>query len=446
MSLVAHSQVSEAILLGNWSDSTLVGSSAYNNTYNEVWGLTNNGMEYAVIGSTFGTHILDISDPTNPRVVVEVKGGSSGAEIIHRDYHDYNGYLFAVADEGSNSTLQIMDFSYLPDSVHIVYDSKQYLRTTHNIFIDTSTAIMYACISRGDQAPWTALRLFDISDPGNPSVLANYDEFDGYRISQVHDMYIRDHIAFLNCGPSGFVMADFSDPLAPVTLAILETDDYPQSGYNHSGWLSDDGNIYYMADENWGADIKVMDVSQLPEITVIDTIDAESDSPYSIPHNQIVHNGFLFGSHYYDGLQVWDIRDPYNITRVLHYPTSNITPRASYEGAWGVYPFLPSGVVLVSDMQNGLFILGIPLDLVGTDEPDTFTSNIDLVPNPSDGRFRILNEGDQIERIFLWNAKGEFVRELQYQDMYNLDLENGVYYVQIIDGHQLLTKKLLIAK
>ena len=34
---------------------------------------------------------------------------------------DYNGYLYAVCDENASS-LQIMDLSYLPDSVHLVYD------------------------------------------------------------------------------------------------------------------------------------------------------------------------------------------------------------------------------------------------------------------------------------------------------------------------------------
>ena len=30
---------------------------------------------------------------------------------------------------------------------------------------------------------------------------------------------------------------------------------------------------------------------------------------------------------------------------------------AGTDGAWGVYPFLPSGTILVSDIENGLFLL-----------------------------------------------------------------------------------------
>jgi hypothetical protein len=31
--------------------------------------------------------------------------------------------------------------------------------------------------------------------------------------------------------------------------------------------------------------------------------------------------------------------------------------RSEFAGAWGVFPFLPSGNVLISDLERGLFIL-----------------------------------------------------------------------------------------
>ena len=52
-------------LLFHWEDTTLVGSSAYNNTYNEIWGLNINGSEIAIIGSTAGTHFFDVTNPQN---------------------------------------------------------------------------------------------------------------------------------------------------------------------------------------------------------------------------------------------------------------------------------------------------------------------------------------------------------------------------------------------
>ena len=55
--------------------------------------------------------------------------------------------------------------------------------------------------------------------------------------------------------------------MAPTELASFIS--YPDAGYNHSGWLSDDGTIYAMQDENHGYDVKIMDVSDFNNITLI---------------------------------------------------------------------------------------------------------------------------------------------------------------------------------
>ena len=101
-----------------------------------------NNTEIAVIGSTEGTHFFNVTDPQNSTEVAFVAGAYTGSGVVHRDYHDYQGYLYIVCDEGwSTSTLQIVDISNLPTSVNVVYDSDMFLfNTSHNIFIDTATA------------------------------------------------------------------------------------------------------------------------------------------------------------------------------------------------------------------------------------------------------------------------------------------------------------------
>ena len=126
-----------ASLLYHWMDSTIIGTSLYNNAYNEVWGMVYNNKEFAVIGSTEGTHIFDVTDPVSSSQIAFIPGAAQGAAIVHRDYHDYNGYLYIVCDEGS-STLQIVDVSNLPTSFNIVYDSDSLFKRAHNIFIDES--------------------------------------------------------------------------------------------------------------------------------------------------------------------------------------------------------------------------------------------------------------------------------------------------------------------
>lgn len=202
-------QVIQGELLGTWSDTSLVASMAHNNTYNEIWAVVVDGREYAVLGTTYGTHFIDVTDPNNPIEEYVLKGGTTGTVIIHRDYHDHQGYLYAVADEGDESTLQILDYSALPDSVTVIYDSKEFIRRSHNIFIDTSSSIMYSCVSNGDSVNYAALRVFDISEPAFPEIIESFNRIGTLNLDQVHDAFVRNDTAYLNCGPDGLAIADF---------------------------------------------------------------------------------------------------------------------------------------------------------------------------------------------------------------------------------------------
>lgn len=447
----------QANLLGNWDDPQLMGSTFYDNTYNEVWGLAVNGHEYAIVGSTAGTHFIDVTDPAQPFEAHFVAGNFQGGGVIHRDYHDYNGYLYAVCDEGQ-STLQIIDLRGLPDAVEVVYNSAQIIRRSHNIFIDTATAKLYALAMDGNQSGSAAMRIFDISNPLNPVPLGSHNNFGGLSVGHVHDAYVRDGIAFLNCGGSGFALVDFSDPLHPQTLSTLT--DYPFRGYNHSGWLSDDGRYYYMADETHGADIKVIDVSDPCEIEVIGTFNAGVPNPSSIPHNQIVACNYLYVSYYYDGLVVFDISDPANPEKVLYYDTYSEPDGNSYKGAWGVYPFLPSGNILVLDMQSGLFVFEgmgdncaatqelAPVDLSclgvsATAEPEGVES-LEVFPQPASGVLNVkleLAEGQKKVNARLLDINGRLAQRLGTEQLqggantlrYQIDsaLPAGVYLLRL---------------
>lgn len=352
-SQILFSQPKEANLLGSWQDSTLVGSNIHKNVYNEVWGYATKGHEYAIIGTTAGTHFIEVTDPTLPKEAFFIAGKDQGGVIIHRDYHDYQDYLYAVSDEG-NSSLQIIDLSELPDTVKVVYDSDELVKRSHNIFIDTTNAKLYTLISRGGVSNWSAMNVFDISNPLEPLFLREYNSLGGMPISQVHDAFVRDNIAFLNLGPNGFAIADFSDPMNAITLSTLT--DYPAKGYNHSGWLTDDCQYYYMADENHGFDMKTLSVSNLCEPDVESTFNAAVDIPTSIVHNQVVACNYLYTAYYYDGLRVYNLDNPAAPELELFYDTYLQPDSTLYRGAWGVYPFLPSGNILLSDMQSGLFV------------------------------------------------------------------------------------------
>ena len=449
------SQAVEGTLLGTWTNPELPASNAHDNVYNEVWGLDVNDKEFAVIGTTFGTHIIDVTDPTNPEELFVVEGGTTGGAIIHRDFHDYKGYLYSIADEGSNTGLQIIDITQLPESIEVVYDNSSLFSRSHNIFIDESRDRLYSLISNGDDLSFAPMRIFDISNPIDPVLLGTYSSFSGYNISQVHDAFVRNDTAYLNLGPSGFAIVDFENIDTPNVISILTPAEYPQAGYNHSGWLSDDGDYYYMADETFGSDMKVLDLTNLPDIGIPTVFNAGS-TDITIPHNQIVKGDKLYVSYYFDGLQVYDISDPINPVREMYYPTSNFPPtNGLYRGAWGVYPLLPSGNILVSDMQEGLFVIDGDLPSTSTEDVDRKIdhSMITISPNANNGIFELdlssISASEVSVEISDNEGRSIYTHRLS-SEIHTLNLSeklsSGIYNLTVDNGIQIVTERLMITK
>lgn len=382
-------------LLGHWRDSAIVGSNDHNNAFNEVWGFWVNNHEYAVLGSTAGTHLIDVTDPANPFERMLIPGKFNGSGVVHRDYDDYKCHLYAVCDEGGSS-LQIIDFSNLPDTAIVVYDSSEFMTRVHNIYIDIPKGRLYTLAEQGVKGA-KALGLYDISTPHQPKFIGHYNKFGDITAGHVHDAYAINDTAYLNCGNDGFAIVDFSDPANPNAIFTAAPNEYPFAGYNHSGWLTPDRKTYVMADENHGLPLKIMDVSEITESKTISLLYPSKDSSIAIPHNPLVSCDYAYVAYYYDGLQVFNIKDPKNPSLDYFYPTSTIKNNRRYMGAWGVYPYLPSGNILVADMQNGLFILeGIeklcnPVHNclpVWSDQSQT-NNELSLYPNPTQDYIRL---------------------------------------------------------
>ncbi|MAQ31272.1 MAG: hypothetical protein CMD26_00865 [Flavobacteriales bacterium] len=417
-------------LLFQWTDDGTVlnvesdpGDNWVGNIYNEIWGFVQNDHEFAVIGSTQGTHIFDVTDPANSYLVASINGASTSSDVVHRDFHTYNGFLYAVADEMNSSTLQIIDINNLPNSAAVVYDSNDMITRSHNIFIDEQNGIMYSC---GGKINGNAnyLSLISLEDPQNPVFLTDYNAH-GY----VHDIYVINNVGYLNAANNGLHIVDFSDYSNPQTLGSLT--EYPYQGYNHSGWLTEDGNTYVLADENHGYKMKVCDVSNPSEINVVSTILSDV-SENSIPHNLIIKDNLLYVSHYYDGLWIWDITNPANPSYVASYDTYPLENGNSYKGAWGVYPLLPSGNILVSDMQYGLFVLAPPAES-NTYISDNSNKEI-LFPNPCKDFIQIQTQ-NEFHKIDIYDIWGKLIiSECPNSNNYTLDISNisnGIYFLSI---------------
>lgn len=407
-----YSQSENVFYLDSWTTTGLPVTSDGESVFNEVWGFVQGEEEYAVIGSTAGTHIFLVNQNNELDSIGFIQGKHVSTDAVHRDYHDHNGYLYAVCDEGSSS-LQIIDLQYLPDSLPVIYDNDSLMVRVHNVFIDSSTAKLYACGVTKLNGGFP-MSIYDISNPSEPNFLSNY-EFVNY----VHDAYVRNDTAFLNCGSEGLFVADFSIPSMPTPLGSLEF--YPDKGYNHSGWLSEDAKTYVLCDETKSMRVKVLDVSDLSDIKVA-SLFTTGFYDETLPHNVILKNGIAYISYYNDGLQIYDVRDVNLPKRVGYYDSYQGSNIGLYRGVWGVYPNLPSGRLLISDRKNGLFLLGF-------NPPPQINSDVNFLifPNPSSNYiyFNHTHLGDPDYNIDVFNSLGQLVDSFNgLQDFMFIDVSN----------------------
>lgn len=345
------------LLLDVWNDTTIP-ITTEDARYSDLWPFETSTGWYCAAGSSQGVEILKIENKQLTHVASGA-GAFQGYTVIHRDFKTYENYLYAVCDEGT-STLQIFDTAFLPDSLPKVYDSNLHFSICHNLFIDTARAKMYACGPNN-----LGMKVFDLSDPANPNL--TYDFVD---VNYVHDAFVRNDTAFLNCGPDGLRVYDFSSPI-PTLLGLM--DFYADQGYNHSGWWNPQGNYYAFVDEDKGSKLKLCSTDNLAAISVSETFAANEFSDYT-PHNVMLTNRLAFVSYYNLGLRVYDYGS-FPIKEVAHYDTFHQETQYTQNGAWGVGLIPSQNHILISDRQNGVFLFEMPIGILDGELNETVVTN-----------------------------------------------------------------------
>gem|GEM_PF-3241011 len=348
------------------SNMTLAATWDGNNTqtsgvfYNDIWGYVDlQGNEYAIVGSPNEVHFLDVTIPTTPVLVHEHTGGST---TLWRDFKTYKEYCYAVADQG-NEGLLIFDMSPLPGGPPVLVNqiTGDFTRA-HNIFIDVPNGLAYIA---GSNTVNGGLIVYDLNvSQTNPPVVYSSNLPGGY----IHDVFVQDNIAYASHGNSGFYMHDFSNPSAPTFIDSRVT-----GGYNHSSWITGDGNyIIYAEEVPQGRPMGVLDISDIANngIGLVTTFRDPLLAPASLdvtPHNPFIVGDYVIISYYEDGVQVFDISDPANPVKAAWYDTNpNNTSYSGTNSNWGVYPFFPSGTIIATDTEFGLFVLQSNLNLPTT--------------------------------------------------------------------------------
>lgn len=352
-SLVAQTSLNMTSL-GNWHDATL----PFNRVrYNDVWGYAANGREYALIGSREFVHILDVTDPNNI-MEIERLNDAPVSSSTWRDIKVYGNYAYCVTDVQANDGLQIIDLSNLPTSAEVIYRSTDEFQKCHNIFIDTTASpVRLYAFGTNSAAANEGYFAYSLADPTSPALIATVDLTANGQY--MHDAFVINDTMYGNSEGRGLYVYDVSDVTAPMELGVLSN--YAEAGYNHSCWRSANGKYLAMCDETSDRGVKIVSVADPMDMEVVSLFRSTLLAPNLA---SLAHNPFYMGdslvvlSYYGDGVQVWDVRNPANPQRLAYYDTTPMGTGYS-DGAWGAYPYLPSGNILVSDEITGLYVVRV---------------------------------------------------------------------------------------
>ncbi len=334
---------------------------------NDVWGYVSpGGREYAIIGLTQGTGFVDVTDPTESVVIADI----SDAASTWSDMATFGEYAYNVNESGGG--IQIIDLTRIDDGiVELVGSADGGVTTAHNIFVNANSGFAYAC----DTNLGLGFVVFDLTDPAAPRRAGQWNEptSPNQARSQAHDIFVVSYdecphvdragqpceIAFAFSGGAGVKIIDVTDKDAIVTLS---THIYPTVAFCHQGWLTPDKRFLLFGDEfderafNLPATTYVVDIQDLANPFEVASF---STGLCTIDHNLMVTGDLAFEANYTSGLRVFDIKDVTLAHEVALFDTHPGGSDLGFDGAWGVYSDLPSGTILVSDMQRGLFVLAL---------------------------------------------------------------------------------------
>ena len=342
------------------------GSTLGGGDMNDIWGWTDPefGTEYVLLGRTNGTAFVDISDPVNPLYLGNLP--SAGSSSLWRDIKVDGNYAYIVS-EASGHGMQIFDLTKLRNVVNppVTFTEDALYSgwgNAHNIVINEASDRAYGV---GTNTFSGGLHIVDISDPLNPVIMGDFAG-DGY----THDAqvvnyigpdatYAGNEIAFA-CNENSITVIDVTDPTDAVQLSRTTYN----SQYAHQGWLTEDHKYFLSGDEldesNTGVNTTtfIWDVQDLDAPFLLGTF--VSTTP-AIDHNLYIKDNLCYQSNYRAGLRIANLDNIASglMTEVGFFDLYPSSDGAGFNGTWSNYPYFASGVIAVSHIEEGLFLLSL---------------------------------------------------------------------------------------
>jgi choice-of-anchor B domain-containing protein len=297
--------------------------------------------EYALVGTSTGMTIVDVTNPDSSFQVASFPGPNS----IWREIKTWQHYAYVTTEGGGG--LQIVDMRNLPGT-NLPFKnwtptiSNETLGSIHALHIDAGYVYLY-----GSNIGNKGIVIANLIDPWNPVYEGLFDN------SYVHDGYVRNDTVWAGQIYAGtFSAIDVSNKSNPTVIGLpVQT----PSAFTHNTWLSDNSRYLFTTDEVNNSYLAVYDVSDALNIQLVDKIQSQNPGSQSIVHNTHIRNDYAITSWYKDGFVITDGHRPQNLVNVGYIDSSPLSG-GGFDGVWGVYPFFPSGTIVTSDIDSGLYV------------------------------------------------------------------------------------------
>ena len=347
---------------------------------NDVWGWTDpeTGQEIVLVGMSNQTAFVDVTDPGMPTYLGRLPMPESANASTWRDMKVYQNHMFVVSDGAGEHGMQVFDLTRLrgldgSDPQTFTSDAHyDQIASAHNIVINEETGFAYSVgSSGGGQTCGGGLHMINIQDPVAPVFAGCFQDMStgrqrtGYShdaqcvIYHGPDADYQGREICLGSNETALSIADVTDKSNPIAIAMAS---YPNVGYSHQGWLSEDQSYFFMGDEldESGGNVTntrtlIWDLADLDDPILAREFMAETKAT---DHNLYILGNTMYQSNYKSGLRVLDISDPENPQLVGNFDTVPYGgDDASMTGSWSNYPYFKSGVVVVTSSREGLFVV-----------------------------------------------------------------------------------------
>lgn len=317
--------------------------------YSACWSYIHpDGREYAVLGTREGTAIYNVTDPANPYRV----GFFAGPTSNWREMKSYRTWIYVTTEGyGPDAGVQIIRMID-PDHPVLAATYTGAFTHSHTVQVDTTRALLICNGTTNDAGEETGMRVLSLAAPEAPIELGWWP---GGAIPVPGEQYVHDCVVvgnrlFASCVYVGIErVLDLTLPTQPTEIGSWT---YPRAYYCHSAWPDMSGRYLYVADEQNGQTLRIFDLTNLAAPSVVNEI---TPNPAAIVHNPRVRGSELYLANYTEGIRVLDLSDPVHPAE-FGWADSFAGQSGGYNGCWEVCPYFPSGTVIASDMNTGLYV------------------------------------------------------------------------------------------